>query len=132
MYRLFRIYCLILAGLLIFAAGAGAQSIEVPPIADLTPETIFNSFVDPLYSAIIILAGYLSAYIPGLNKIKNTYIRVLAVALVSGLGFFLWKGSFTKIVISYFFSSGLYEIILKNIFKTPKSTEGTPPIPKQA
>jgi hypothetical protein len=89
-------------------------------LTDLTPQNIFGTLVDPLYLALMTLFGYLSAYIPGLNAIKNTWLRVFAVALVIGLGFFLWKGQFAKIAITYIISSGLYVTIFRNIVKTPK------------
>lgn len=117
---IFKVYCLLFAALFIAVLKLGAQTPEIPAISELTPETIFNALVDPMYSAVIVILGYASGYIPGLKNINNTFVRVGVVAAVAGLGFFLWKGEFTKILISYFFSSGLYQIVLRNILPTPK------------
>jgi len=77
-----------------------------------------------IYAFIITVGGWLSAFIPGLNKIDSgTYrvlvwaILVIAGSLVIGVGN-VWVGA-----ISYFFSTSLYEIVLRWILKTPKPSE---------
>lgn len=107
--------------LLLASVAAFAQGDDLPPIDinTLQPETLINTLVEPIYSALIILFGYLSAFIPGVKK-WSPFVRVITFALAAGLGFWLFGVSFWKIAVSYLFSSGLYATVLKNIFPTPK------------
>jgi len=117
MKKALRFFSLALALVFIAAVRLSAQDvIEFPDINTLTPENIFQAAVEPVYSALIILFGYLSAYIPGIKKM-NTYLRVLAFALVAGLGFYLFGGeSFWKVAITYFVTTRfLYDGLLKKV-----------------
>jgi hypothetical protein len=74
-----------------------------------------------IYTFLITVGGYLSRFIPVLNKIDSgTYrvfvfaILVIAGSLVIGIGN-VWIGA-----ISYFFSTSLYEVVLKWIAPSPK------------
>lgn len=104
------------------AATAVFSQDPLPPIDinTLTPSTVFDTLVEPLYGALVILFGYLSAYIPGVKNWSPFY-RVAAFALAAGLGSHLFGVSFWKIASSYFLSSGLYAVILKNIFPSKKA-----------
>lgn len=77
-----------------------------------------------IYTFIITVGGWLSSFIPGLRSIDSGVYRVLvwailviAGSLVIGVGN-VWVGA-----ISYFFSTSLYEIVLKWIIKSPKPSE---------
>lgn len=66
-------------------------------------------------AALIIIAGYLSPFVPFLRKIPNGTYRVAAfaiiisIALVKGFGLGTWAGS----AVAYFFSTSLYELVFK-------------------
>lgn len=98
--------------------GAQDTTSVLPPIGDLTPDNIFSNLIDPLYTGLIVIFGYISYLIPGINKI-TPFLRVLAFALVAGLGFILFGGSFWKVAFSYFVATGLYDLFLKKIFPSP-------------
>lgn len=74
-----------------------------------------------IYTAIITIGGYLSAFIPVLRNIDSGVYRVLTFAVItisagSILGFSnIWVGA-----VAYFFSTSLYEVLLKWIFPSPK------------
>ena len=77
-----------------------------------------------IYTFIITVGGWLSSFIPGLRSIDSGTYRVLVFAilviagsLVIGVGN-VWVGA-----ISYFFSTSLYEVVLKWIIKSPKPSE---------
>jgi len=77
-----------------------------------------------IYTFIITVGGWLSSFIPGLRSIDSGVYRVLvwailviAGSLVIGVGN-VWVGA-----ISYFFSTSLYDIVLKWIIKSPKPSE---------
>ena len=77
-----------------------------------------------IYTFIITVGGWLSSFVPGLRSIDSgTYrvlvwaILVIAGSLVIGVGN-VWIGA-----ISYFFSTSLYEIVLKWIIRSPKPEE---------
>lgn len=117
---------LALSALIMLAVAARAQApldpatYEPIDINTLTPQNLFDSLVEPLYGALVIIFGYISAYIPGLKKLSPFY-RVLTFAAAAGLGFFLFGVSFWKVAATYFLSSGLYAVILKNILPSKKA-----------
>lgn len=119
-----KITLLLLSLTLPLILSAQDPGVELPPVADLTPTNIFNQLIEPVYGALVIIFGYLSYAIPGVKKVAPFW-RVLAFALVSGLGFFLFGAPFWKIAVTYFVASGLYDIFLKKIFKTPKAPAAT-------
>lgn len=114
-----RAFPLLILALLLTSVQLGAQVPEFPHIADLTPTSIFDQMIEPVYGALVIVFGYLSAFIPGLKKFSGFY-RVLAFALVAGLGFFLFGGDFWKLCITYLLSSGLYDVFLRKLFPSSK------------
>jgi len=104
----------------VFASQVLGQNVTFPDVADLTPENLFTSTVDPLYGLVIVLSGYLSAFIPGINRWKP-FFRVIAFALATGVGIYLFGGaSVWKLAFTYFVSTGLYEVFIKHIFKSPQ------------
>lgn len=77
-----------------------------------------------VYTFIITVGGWLSSFIPGLRSIDSGVYRVLvwailviAGSLVIGVGN-VWVGA-----ISYFFSTSLYEVVLKWLKPSPKPSE---------
>ena len=124
MHRSFfaRLYCLFLAMLFIAVGSVTGQVPEFPPVETLTPETLFASAVDPLYSALVLLFGYVSGFLPGVKRF-SPFLRTVAFGLTAGLGFHLFGGaSLWKIALTYFITSGLYASFFKNIFASPKAT----------
>lgn len=110
-----RCFLLTLALLFIAAVRISAQDvIEFPDINTITPENIFSAVYDPLYSALVVVFGYVSAWIPGVKRF-SPYARVLAFGLATGLGFHLFGGaSIWKIALSFLISTGLiYDGFLK-------------------
>jgi hypothetical protein len=105
---------LILVSIVATSVSLGAQDVaEFPDISTLTPDTLFGSLYDPLYSALIIVFGYVSAFIPGVKKV-SAFGRVLAFGLVAGLGFYLFGASTIKVAVSFLVSTGLlYDGFLK-------------------
>ena len=111
---------LTLALLIVTAVQLSAQDVvEFPEINTLTAENIFHATVEPLYSALIVLFGYASSFIPGIQKFSK-FTRVLAFALVAGLGFHLFGASIWKVAITYALSTAvLYDGFLSRI-KIPR------------
>lgn len=105
-----------IALLLIIPFGAQAQTDGL----DLSsPDTLFGG-MEMLYGALVVIGGYISAFIPGINKIDNSIFRVLAWAILTGLGFFLFGGKVLSLALTYAASTSIYEIILKWIIRSPK------------
>jgi len=77
-----------------------------------------------IYTFLITVGGWLSSFIPGLRSIDSGVYRVLvwAILVIAGgavIGFGnVWIGA-----ISYFFSTSLYEIVIKWILPSPKPKE---------
>ncbi len=123
MKKLIRLAGLALAFLFIAAVRLSAQDPTFTPIDinTLTPEAVFNTLYEPVYGVLVILFGYLSAWIPGVKKLAPFY-RVLAFGAVAGIGFKLFGLPFWKIATSFFMSASLYAVVLKNILPSPKAT----------
>lgn len=127
----FLMTCLFFSGLSLLALNSITAQEVIPNPSDII-EDVKNakSWTDLLgleaviYTFIITLGGWISSFIPGLRSIDSGVYRVLvwailviAGSLVIGVGD-VWIGA-----ISYFFSTSLYEIVLKWIIKTPKPSE---------
>ena len=87
-----------------------------------TPADWFSEHtMEVVYGAIVIIGGYLSSFIPGLNKITVGVYRVLTWAVITGAAVILYGGAdIWGIAIAYFMSTGLYSIVLRLIFASPK------------
>jgi len=74
-----------------------------------------------IYTFLITLGGWFSAFIPGLKNIDSGVFRVLTWAVpVIGGGIAIGFGNVWAGAISYFFSTSLYEVVLKWIKPSPK------------
>jgi hypothetical protein len=77
-----------------------------------------------IYAFLLMIAGYLSYFIPGLRNIPSTTFRVLtfSVLIIAGVTVVgladVWQG-----IISYLLSTGMYSIIFKWIFPNFKPPE---------
>ena len=91
-----------------------------------TPPPISEWFgsLDQVYSVVVVIGGYLSSKIPGLNQISNATYRVLAFAILTGAGFWYFGADIISLAINYFFATSMYELILKPAgAKSPKTTK---------
>ncbi len=74
-----------------------------------------------IMSTLILLGGWISAFIPGLKEIDSGVYRVLTWAIMVIAGFALiggaevWQGA-----IAYFFTTSLYEVVIKLFLPSPK------------
>lgn len=93
--------------LLVCSLNLDAQTIDIS-----SPESLFGS-MEILYGAIIVIGGYLSAFIPGLREIDSGVYRVLAWALMTGIGFAVFGSSILSLAVTYAISTSLYEVIFK-------------------
>lgn len=119
-----KLFVLTLALCFICAGPVLGQDVTFPDIATLTPETVFTATVDPLYGMLVILSGYLTAFVPGLKKWAPFY-RVLAFGLSLALALVLFRNADVwRLAFTYFISNGLYLIILKNMIKSPAAADG--------
>lgn len=118
---------LFLTLMLISINGVQAQETIPNPTDIINDVKAVTSWTDLLgleaviYTFIITVGGWISSFVPGLRSIDSgTYrvlvwaILVIAGSLVIGVGN-VWIGA-----ISYFFSTSLYDVILKWIVPTPK------------
>lgn len=111
---------LTLACLLACTLHLAGQTPLLPDFSTLTPETLFDATIEPLYGMSVLLFGYLSAYIPVLKK-WTPFLRVFAFGLAAALGISLFGGaSIWKLALTYFLTSGLYATFFKHIFASPK------------
>lgn len=124
----FRTFFTLLVAFFALVAIPMAQLVNPIDIIDSVKES--TSWTDlitletAIYTFLITVGGYVSAFIPGLNKIDSGVYRVLvwAILVIAGgaiIGFGnVWMGA-----ISYFFSTSLYEIVLKWLVRSPKPSE---------
>jgi len=105
---------LTLALIVITATSLSAQDVvEFPDVNTLSPENIFEVTFAPMYSALIVLFGYLSTLIPGIKRL-SPFVRVLTFGAIAGLGFHLFGVSIWKVALTYLITTGLiYDGFLK-------------------
>lgn len=77
-----------------------------------------------LYSFLIVIGGWITPYFPGLNNIDSGVYRILvfAILVISG-GLLLGLGNVWQGAFAYFFSTSLYEVVIKLFVKSPKPSE---------
>jgi hypothetical protein len=111
--RLFKPVMMIMLCMLFFMAPILAQSVIENP--DL--KSWFENF-DPVFMALTILGGYITSVIPGVKLVPGVY-RVLTWAVLAGGAFivFGFNKDVIQLVISYAFSTSLYEVFLKPLNK---------------
>jgi len=117
-----------LLGALTFVA-FGSLYAQTPggPVDTTSPASILGSD-EFIYGALVIVGGYLSAYIPGLNKIKPGVYRVLALAVAIGVVFivFGFDASILSLILTYALSTSAYETVLKRVLPSPKAPDAIP------
>lgn len=121
-HNLNRTLMLILGMIVIMVAPVLAQDV-VPTVAGWQPPPLNEWFgsIEQVYSVVVVIGGYLSNKIPGLNQISNATYRVFAFALLTGAGFWYFGGDIIGLAINYFFSTSMYELILKPVGKSPRT-----------
>jgi len=125
MQRIIKILPTLLLFSLLFTVIGFGQEIVLPPIIGPdSPLTDLLSWTDLLYGAIVILMGYVSQYIPGINKIPKTVYRVLAIGLIVGAMFLLMgKSNAFGLLFAFLSATNFYELLLKFIKKTPNKNK---------
>lgn len=126
----FLMVCLVFGSLSLVALNVSAQEVIPNPgdiIEDVKNVTSWTDLIGmeaAIYTLLITVFGWFSAWIPGLNWINSGTLRVLvwailviAGSLVLGIGD-VWVGA-----LSYFFSTSLYEVVIKWFAPSPKPNE---------
>lgn len=122
---------LLLTLFILFAAVFAVTAQDIPNPGDIIDKAKeATSWSDLLnletlvYTFVITIGGWFSAFIPGLKNIESGTYRVLvwAILVVTGGVVIGWSNVWVG-AISYFFSTSLYEVVLKWIYKTPKPSE---------
>lgn len=121
-------FCLFFIPFAVMAQTA-VDTTAIPPAFPATPEGISMEFllswVEALYGALLIAVSYLSAKIPGINKIPKTAYRVVAIGLVLAMLFLaLGKTVPLALLFSFMGATSLYDLVLSLFKKTPKPDEG--------
>lgn len=132
---LFRLSSLLVL-MLIAAVGVFAQQdtvIQVPP--PIGPDAGLQDFMNLygyLESAVIIVAGYLHNFIPGLNLIKAKWLRIVLIGAVTAVIFFaLGLNDGLGVALAFFQAIGLYEILFKRLLaSSPTKAETAPSKPR--
>lgn len=93
-------------------------------VKDATSWTDLLGVESVIYTFLITVGGWLSSFIPGLRTIESGTYRVLvwAILVIAG-GLVIGWGNVWVGAISYFFSTSLYEVVLKFFIKSPKPSE---------
>lgn len=95
-----------------------STSVAVVVADTVTLPTIANWFTEgsgPIMSALVIVFGYLSKWIPWV-QVQDTTLRVLTFAILLAAGWFYVGGDIIDVAISYATATSLYEVALKKIF----------------
>lgn len=94
-------------------------------VPDITEETTVNDLLDmtnALYGALVIFLGFVAKYIPGIKNIPNVALRVLVIAIITGLIFkFTGLAGGWQMAITFIVSAlGYDKIIAPVVGKSPK------------
>lgn len=120
MKRLIAICMLIIGLVMCIIAPLLAQTL--PNTTELPPVDQWFGSLESVFSALVVIGGYLSHKIPGLANISNATYRVAAFALLVGVGFWFYGADIWGLAISYFLSTSMYELILKPAgLKSPRT-----------
>lgn len=93
-----------------FSVPAIAQ--DTTAVSFETPDHIFGSF-EALYGAVIMIGGYFTHLIPGIDKIPDTTARVITFAILAGVAFVLFGANAIGVVVTYAGVHGIYAIVIK-------------------
>lgn len=75
-----------------------------------------------IYGFIVILFGYISIRIPGLKKIKSGTYRIMTLAIIVGLGAWIFGlGSIWELTLSYAISTSFYQLLLKPVKRSERA-----------
>jgi len=76
-----------------------------------------------IFAFLIVLGGWITPFIPWLKNIDSGVYRILtwAILVIAG-GVIIGFGNVWQGAIAYFFSTSLYEVIIRLIVKSPKPT----------
>lgn len=82
------------------------------------------SWQTAVYTFLFTIGGYISAFVPGLRNIDSGVYRVLvwAILVIAG-GLVIGWGNIWGGAVAYFFSTSLYEIVLKWFAPSPRPPE---------
>lgn len=98
----------------------------LPGVDWTSPENWFGS-AEAIYGLIVMLGGYATKWIPGINKITSTTYRIVAFAIIVGVAFALFGTSVIGMVLAYASSTSIYEVVLSALFgKTPNENHEEP------
>lgn len=103
------------------AFGQDPTPVATIPTIPTDPASWFDtSRVEWVYGIVVVVGGYLSAFIPGLKSINTGVYRVLTWAVITGAGAVYLGSDIWGVAITYFMATGLYQIVLKQIIASPK------------
>lgn len=136
----FNRFMLRLGLLFLFAFGltlyAMAQTVTPQPLPLPVPGwglPEWLSWYTALYGFLIIVITYLSNWIPILKKITEVRLRVIVIAVVGAIIFFVnGKAGFWDLIAGFATATGFYTYILKWFFPTPggSSTKQLETVPR--
>jgi hypothetical protein len=94
---------------------------QLPPLpGEDSGVDAYLPWIEMIYGAFVTIVGWLSAFIPGINKISEKSLRVAAIALVGGgIFFFTDLAGAIPLFITYIITTNLYDLIIKKIAPTP-------------
>lgn len=92
-------------------------------IDPLIPEGGNNPFLelyDPIYSFILLIMGYLAKKYDNFSGIADTWLKVAAIGIVTGLGFIVNGSTIWQMLVSFGTTSGIIYQLIGLFFKVKK------------
>lgn len=102
------------------------DTITVPGTGTLPPlEDWFNTGAVGLMAGLMVVIGYLGKFIPGLNKIKDTQLRLIVFVVLLGTGYTIYGGQIWEVAIAYLGATQAYDKFFKTFIGGSPKNDGT-------
>ena len=109
----------IISALLLFISySITAQQFPID-LTDLNKDNVFDKLFSPVMSAIVLLTGILSSYIPALKKINKATLTIITSVIIGIVSIIAFKSNITEVIVSIFVAINLYNGLIRQAVKEP-------------
>ena len=109
---------LVISALLLFISYSITAQLPID-LSDLTKDNVFDKLFSPVMSAIVLLTGLLSSYIPILKKVNKATLTIITSVIIGIVSIVAFHSSVTEVIVSIFVAINLYNGLIRQAVKEP-------------